>query len=277
MKRIFTIIIFISQISLEASSQNGAAFKYRFKPKRIYIQLIDQKEKSETTYKVDSSFKEKLKENKLKEFDSSENVQHIETRISTDHLLNDSIFKMTIEFTKTLNNNKPILSNNLKLFTHCNTNLFLPKIDSISNPLFANNNSDLILELTKKALLQIDFPEKKLAIGEAFYKTYPLTFPGKDNELIVVYVGTGYKLLKIENGIAMFEIKQFYKINLGASKVRPIITTEGSGKLFYDIKENFYREYYLNTKFVYKVKKENYTVETTSTSNISNKAIIISR
>ncbi len=275
MKRIILCIILLSQ--LPVFSQNGSVFNYRFKPNRTYIQTVELREISETKYSGDSLFRLKVKENKLKEFESTENLQHIETVIKTDGLVNDTNYKITFEFTKPLYNNTPIVPLGTKLFAHCSTRKFMPTIDSVSNLEITKDKSKPLIDLARSIILNIEFPEKRMTKGEVFFKTYPITFPGKDNELIIVLVGTGYKLLKIEKGIATFEIKQIYKINPGITKIKPSISGEGNGILLYDINENFYTKYDLNTKFVFSVKKENYTIQTTTTSNLSHTVKIVTK
>ena len=269
MKKIIPILIFISHFSLPAFSQNGTLFKYNFKPNHTYIQNIDQKESSEILYSGDSAFKAKMKLHKLKDFETSENTQRIVASINTDNLTNDSSFKMTLEFTETAANNNPIVSSGTKLFAHCKSNKFFPIIDSISILGKTDDNDEKVIELAKSAILNIDFPEKKLDVGQVFFKSYPVPYSSKDNETVMVSVGTGYKLLSIEKGIAKFEIKQVYKINLGKSKIPASISGEGKGTMLYDIKEDFYTAYELHTKLVYKVKKENYTIQTTTSNTLT--------
>ena len=273
MKKKLALLLFT--LPLFAVSQNSALFKYNFEPNHSYIQNIDQKENNEIAYLGDSLFTQRLRENKLKSYESSESLQHIETLIKTDSIINDSIFRMVLEFTKTEDKNKkPIVSKGSRLSAHCNTHRFFPLIDSVSVLGKTKDNSQTIIELSKAAILKFDFPENELTIGEVFYRKYPALFPGKDNEQIVVTVVTGYKLLKIENGIGKFDIRQVYKINLGRSKVRPTITAEGKGTMYFDIKEHFYTKYELNTKLVYSVKREKYTVQTTTNSTVNQKVII---
>jgi hypothetical protein len=269
MKIFIPVLIFISHFSLPAFSQNGTVFYYNFKPNHTYLQTIDQKENSETLYSGDSAFTAKMKLYKLKDFENSENTQHIEASINTDSLINDSSFKMAIEFTKTSANNNPIVSNGTKIFAHCKTTTFFPIIDSISILAKSNDNDATLIELAKSVILNIDFPEKKLAVGEVFFKSYPVPFSSTSNEPVMVSVGTGYKLLSIDKGIAKFEIKQVYKINLGKPKIPSTISGEGKGTMLFDIKENFFTAYELHTKLVYKVKKENYTIQTTTSNSLT--------
>jgi len=274
MKLSLTITFSILLFSYTVFSQNGYLFKYNFNPNKTYTQTIDQKENSEITYMGDSTFNAKLKQNKLKSYESSENIQHIEAFINTDSLLNDSIFKIIIQFTKTLNNNSSIISNGTKIFAHCNINKFFPIIDSFSLLSKTKDNDQTLLEIAKSAIINIDFPKKSLNIGEFFLRTYPIPVSWNNNEQVIISVGTGYKLLSVDKGIATFEIKQIYKINLGKSKIPATITGEGKGILLFDIQENFYTKYELNTKLIYKVKKDNYTVQTSTTNNLTHQVSI---
>ena len=274
MKRIFAVGCLLILVNLHAFSQNGFEFKYNFKPNKIYTQTIDLKENTEILYLGDSAFNAKLKQHKLQKQQTSEDVQHFETIISTDSLVHDSIFKLTLEFIKTLENNNPILSSGTKLFAHCNTVKFQPFVDSVSVLAKSKNNDQAIIEISKSAILNIDFPKTPLSIGKSFFKTYPVPIALSEDVQFIVNVGTGYKLLSIDNGIALFEIKQIYKINLGQSKIPATITGEGKGNLLFDMNENYYTKYELNTKLIYKVKKEKYTVQNTTSTTLKHQIVI---
>jgi hypothetical protein len=275
MKKTVAILYFLLSILFNAVAQQ--VYKFEYKPNRVYIQSTLQKIHSEIKYEGTKEQMKKLEEKEIKNPEISEDIQKIDIQTTIGKLKKDSSFILSIEFLKTADKNEnELVPAGSKMFGYC-----ILKKSPIIDSVFVNG----VIKLEKKSMkqifettvLHIPFPEKKITVGDVFYSTIPLNFPLEENKTAYITIGTAYKLKEIKNGIAIFEINQLYKMNLGKAKYPYKINGRGSGILFYNLKENFYHKYELNSELIYKIEYDNFTVEATTTTNYIQKASVTSK
>ncbi len=275
MKKIVAILYFLLAILFKPVAQQ--VYKFEYKPNRVYVQSTIQKIHSEIRYEGTKEQMKKLSEKEIINPEISEDIQKIDIQTITNKLKKDSSFLISIEFLKTADKNEnELVPAGSRMFGYCVLKKS-PMVDSV----FING----VIKIEKKSMkqifettvLHIPFPEKKLIVGDVFYSTIPLNFPLDENKTAYITIGTAYKLKEIKNEIAIFEIDQLYKMNLGKAKYPYKINGKGSGVLFYNLKENFYHKYELNSELIYKIEYDNFTVEATTTTNYTQKASVTSK
>ena len=89
---------------------------------------------------------------------------------------------------------------------------------------------------------QLNFPERQVKIGESFSIESPLSIPIA-GVTIEITMTTNYHLLRINNGIADFDVSQVYTLKTIIAKYTVNATGSGQGKLFYDVSNNYYLKY----------------------------------
>ncbi|MFI5222315.1 MAG: hypothetical protein ACHQK8_08320, partial [Bacteroidia bacterium] len=134
-----------------------------------------------------------------------------------------------------------------------------------------------IFEFYETTFPNIDYPVNKLKPGESFYNTVPMKIPVENSDPVRFIVITGYRLTHVENGLAFFEVKQVYKINLKKGKINPEVSGEGKGDLVFDLQNNYFKKFELRTSLRYLVKQKNYKVTATTTSMIVQRATILKK
>lgn len=110
----------------------------------------------------------------------------------------------------------------------------ISQIDSIVMP----NQNDQLVELLKKTLLSYElgteYPEKSIKIADQFMIEKPMKLPlGFFN--FEANVISRYKLNKIENGLAYFDVKQDF-VGKGEKLIDMKFSGSGTGELIYDPK-----------------------------------------
>lgn len=276
-RKIFLSCLFIIQFQFFAIAQEGYLFKFKLKPQHEYLLTVNQNTHTEIVYQGDAEFMKKLKAKGIKTPEKNDNSQFVQSKMTTTDVYNDTAFKIEIDFLRTADNDgKEMIPSGSKIFGHCELNK-LPIIDSVMMSGVASRSNNNLMSVFQTAILQVDFPEVKIKIGDVFANQFPITIPQKEHEPAKVNVVTKYRLLKVSESTATFEIMQFYRMDIGKQKIPGTITGEGKGVFVYDMKSDFYKSYELNSTLVYVVKKDNSFVETISKSKLTHESKIIKK
>jgi hypothetical protein len=97
-------------------------------------------------------------------------------------------------------------------------------------------------EMLENLINQIKFPNQPMKIGDTFTQDIPFNLPVAGNDLKAT-IKIIYKLTKIENDLANFDLDESMDLNLSEQKGSQTITVNGNGigngNLIYNIKENY--------------------------------------
>jgi hypothetical protein len=141
----------------------------------------------------------------------------------------------------------------------------MPSFDSITiAPIFSNDYNDNLTSTLQSIFKQIEFPDKTIKIGEEFFVTNALEIPAGD-DTIPFKIVTTYKLLKIKDNIAKFTIRLTYEMNPSCNSYASL-NGSGSGYLNFDMINKCYKEYGIKSNTSLKLKRDNFTVQTNTTS-----------
>jgi DNA recombination protein RmuC len=90
------------------------------------------------------------------------------------------------------------------------------------------------------ALYQINSPDKPLKPGDSFTQRAPMNIPvGKDSTSAKIDASVTYKLIKIADGKAYFDMIPNFSLNVLAGKASVNMSGTGTGTMVYSIKDDF--------------------------------------
>lgn len=140
-----------------------------------------------------------------------------------------------------------------------------PTLDSINSPKMDAEQKRLILSTMQTTFSQITLPNNDIKVGETFTREMPLNIPiGKENLKMTNTIT--YKLIKIENKKAFFDIIQDFNINITDKKDNLNAKGSGDGVLVFDIQNNFYLKYELNSEIKMEIDSGPFTAKVISKS-----------
>jgi hypothetical protein len=86
---------------------------------------------------------------------------------------------------------------------------------------------------------QVQFPDKALKPGDTFTQGSPMDIPITQGQSIHIDAGVTYKLVSISDGKAYFDLVPNFNMNFQIKAVSINISGTGTGKMVYDVKNNF--------------------------------------
>ena len=247
MKKIIGLLILLVQLSCSNPPQDSVTLKIQFKPGTKYRQTTERT--SQTVIKYDGS---------------AISLQRLRARgiqnptITSKKFLKESIFKagkstdginfpFSVEVIKAESSDgKKDLSEGAVFHGLCSMGK-MPIFDSVTSDGLDSKSKVALLQTLQNSFSQLSFPEKKLKIGEQFSVEYPLSIP-MEGSTIEMVVTTQYKLVRISNGTAGFDVSQQYVMSPTVLNNSFKGTGTGTGQLIYDIANNLALKNTLDTE-----------------------------
>jgi hypothetical protein len=273
MRKIILLLLTLTQISCYSQSKDGLTFKVQYKPETKYSQTIEQTSHTDMKYSGSEEFLQKLKDKGVQNPTITDKVSKIESVFKTGKLTDGTNFPLTMEFVRTTSSDgkKDIPDGTLVYGLGSIGNM--PTLDSIVSEGLDEEFKKTLLQAMQSTFSQLSFPEKKVKVGESFSRESPLSIPiaGVTIEMTIT---TNYKLLSITNGIANFDVSQVYKMKSTITKYTIKATGSGKGKLLYDVSNNYYLKYQIDTEMGMNVKLDNFDLDLNSKSGFIQTTVI---
>ena len=209
---------------------------------------MTEKTHMQVKYDATPEILEALKNKGVQNPTENDDEETVLINLKTGKLGPQNIYPFTMEYVKTTGKDSKEEIPDNTLFYGKDTLGRIPVIDSISTPAKNTLNvlSKRILLQNVQDLFQKSFePEKRLKVGEQFVREYPVDEDFGFTKLHMVLTTT-YKLVSIANNLATFEIKQVYNLSSTIKDHTFKGEGEGSGKMVYDIADNYYKDYNVN-------------------------------
>jgi hypothetical protein len=267
MKKIILSFWVLILLAYYTYAQNKLHFKVSYKPQTQYNQSSLQSNHSEIKYSGPKEFLQKLKEKGVQNPTITDTEMKIESVFRTGALTDGTDFPIVIEFVKIENSNdEVVLPEGTLIYGHGSVGN-MPALDSIVANGLDEEFKNTFLKTMQSTFSQLSFPEKQVKVGESFSIETPLTIPIAD-VTIEMTITTNYKLLSITDGVADFKISQVYTMKTLISKYTIKAKGSGKGKLLYDVANNFYMKYEVDTEMEMNMKIEEMTLDLNSKTGI---------
>jgi hypothetical protein len=266
----------LAQLSCASQYQQGLIFRVQYKPETKYSQTIEQTSQSEIKYIGSKEFLQTLKDKNILNPTITKSHSIIEAIVSTGKLIDGMYFPLRMEFIKTTSNDGKTIIPNGTIIYGKSTVGNVPTLDSITSTGLNEEYKKVILQTMRGAFAQIKFPDKKLKVGDEFTIDSPLSIPIAE-ATVEMAITTNYKLISILNGIADFDISQVYAMKSKVIKYPIKATGNGKGKLLYDIANNFWRKYQIETEMEMNTTFDNFKLDTRSSGSLTQTTVITTK
>jgi hypothetical protein len=263
MKKIILLLFILIQFSFSSQSQDSLTFKVQYKPETKYSQTFKQTSETYIKYSGSEDFLQQLAGKGVQNPAIINNQSTTESVFNTGKLTDGVNFPLTMEIVKTTSSDgKKVIPDGTLIYGHSSTGN-MPTLDSIVSNGLNEGFKKTLLQTMQNFLGQISFREQKIKVGESFSRESPLSIPIA-GDTIDMAVTTTYKLLSIINGVGNFDVSQEYTLRSIITKYTLKATGNGKGSLVYDVSNNYYLSYQLDTDLT--VKTNSGFVQTTKIS-----------
>ncbi len=262
MKKITALLTLIALLSFV--SDDGVLFKVQYKPETKYSEILEQSSHMTIKYHGDDAFIERLEDKGIKNPTVTDKSSKTLAEFKTGKLTDGVHFPLSMEFISTTSSDgKKVIPDGTIIYGKSTIDS-MPVLDSISSPGMEDDMKQVLLKTMGNLFTQITFPAKKLNVGDTFTHQLPVSIP-IGGLTVKMNISTIYKLTKIDNGIAYFDITQVYNFTLDE------FTTEGggtgSGQVKYDIANKFYCYYQETSDMNMKMKMQGFSMDLNSKSS----------
>lgn len=273
MRKIILLVLILTKIPCYSQTKNELTFNVQYKPKTKYSQTIEQTSHSEMKYSGSEEFLQKIKDKGIQNPTLTDKTSKIESVFKTGKLTDGTNFPLTMEFVKTTSSDgKKDIPDGTIIYGHGSI-VSMPTLDSIVSKGLDEKFKKTLLQTMQSTFSQLSFPEKKVKVGESFSRESPLSIPIA-GVIIEMTITTNYKLLNITNDIADFEVSQIYTMKSTITKYTINAIGSGKGKLLYDVSNNYFLKYQIDTEMGMNVKLENFDLDINSKSGYIQTIII---
>lgn len=247
-KLLLTLAILLSFIGLKA--QESVLFKIKYLPNNFYESTINTNMNMEMNFLGDSASLKKIKDKGIKLPMIISSVTNMDFSIKTGELKNDKSYDVEIAY-KDINSKQTVngtekepQANPLKGETIFGNYTSDGKIhvNSMSGGSLDDQVRQQLEEMMENLVNQIKFPDQPMKIGDTFNQEIPFVLPVVGENLRAT-IKIKYKLTKIENDLAYFDLDESMDLNLSKQKDSQTITVNGNGigngNLTYNTKKNY--------------------------------------
>lgn len=247
MKKIY-LIAFICLGFTQLWAQQGVVFKIKYLPNHSYQSNISGDMKVNATVTGDPQILDKLKEQGITQPVSADLSMAFGGLMKTGALGADNSIPVNMDYkissiSVTANGKEiPIppkaTEKDLKASGHISQDWMI-KLDSADGKAIADTAQQKMQQMMNMLQKQIQFPDKPLKPGDSFSQRSPINIPLKEGNDIKVDAGVTYKLVRIADAKAYFDMIPNFSMNLQIGKVSVDMSGTGTGKMVYSIKDNF--------------------------------------
>jgi len=246
MKKYLFVSFFILSVSF-ARAQDGVIFKIKFLPSHTYLIATNVSGVLTTDLSANKDLAEKLASKGIMQ-PLVANVQFDNKSTATTGALSaDNSFPVTMVKggTPTINitiNGKQIpipipKTTEFKFYGHVGADGKL-NLDSVGGKKLDDSTAAPIKKMMNSMMGAVNFPDHPIKVGESFTQTVPFNLPMASKGM-AMNINVIYKLTSISGDNAYFDIAQVLDMKLDLKNINLSLTGNGSGKMVYDIKNNY--------------------------------------
>ena len=247
MKKTFLIALMCAGIT-QLWAQQRVLFKIKYLPNRSYQSNISVDMKANATVTGDQQILDKLKEQGITQPVNADLSIALNGIMKTGALGADQSMPVNMDYKI---NNISVSANgkqvpippkatekDIKMVGHISQDWKI-KLDSADGKAVADSAQQKMQQMMNMLQKQIQFPDKPLKPGDSFTQNLPMNIPVKEGNNVKIDAGVTYKLTRIADGKAYFDLIPNFNMNLLVGKVSVDMGGTGTGTMVYSIKDSF--------------------------------------
>ncbi len=274
MKSILTLLA-LTLSAVPTFAQQTLDFQIKYNPSTNYQQSTEQTTNSNVNYSGSEEFMKTLKDQGLTNpMDQSSSITTV-TLVKTGKVGAKITFPITIEykFTRDEKGESPIPAGT-KLIGECPIN-GVPALTSVEAKEMGEELKEVMLTSVGTTFEQLVLPAKQMKVGDEFTQEQPLSIPLAGAALNMNIV-THYKLTSIANGMANFDLLMEYTVETDIIPEGMKANGSGTGTLVYDIANQFYNTYNIDSVLKMVMKNDNFGMDI-EVKSVSKQSFLITK
>jgi hypothetical protein len=247
MKKI-CLLIFMCLGCTQLWAQKAVLFKIKYLPNRNYQSNISVDMKVNATVTGDQQILDKLKEQGITQPVNANLSLALVGLMKTGTLAADKSIPVNMNYkisnisVRANGNQVPIppkaTEKDIKLVGHISQDWKL-MLDSANGKAVTDTAKQKMQQMMNTLQNQIKFPDKPLKPGDSFTQGGPINIPVKDSSNVKINTGVTYKLIRIADGKAYFDLIPNFSLNVQVKNLSVEMSGTGTGTMVYSIKDNF--------------------------------------
>lgn len=268
MRKTIGLFILLITFSCSKPKPEGLILKVQFQPEKTYSISTIRGIETVITYSGQEIAMRKLKSMKIKNPTISKVGTKTDALLKTGKSLADSSFQVSLTYQKIMSfdgkNEIPegtVVQGEIK-------GEALPTFNKVVSKALNIDQRIQLLQTVQNTFEQFKFPEQRLKIGDQFSVDRPASMP-MESSTIEIVVTTTYKLLRIKNDMAEFELSQSYLMT--PKTMDNSFTGRGSGKgqLSFDRINSLITDYSIKTELEMNKKLDYYEFDLKTVNEFS--------
>lgn len=276
MKRIIVSILLFLQFSCAEKPKDSLTLKVTYRPETNYRYSSEQTMQTVIKYTGKAKSLQELKNRGFKNPMITHKKSTIEATIHAGKVVDEDQFPVKAECVMTLvNDGQPESPVKAILYGECFQDS-IPVFDTVISEGMDKAFKKALLQSWQKSFSQFAFARKSLKIGEQFSVESSSSIPMEGSE-IDMNVKTRYKLIRITDEIADFDLTQEYTLNPRLIDNSFQGTVTGKGHLVYDLATKCVLNYQLDTEMQLHKKLDSFDFELTTKSGFVQTMKVVSQ
>lgn len=256
-------------------AQKNMVLKTHYTPQTTYNQTITQVNHSSVTYVGKQDFLESLKARGVENPTISADSSVINIVMRTGNQQQNKTFEVELEYISSLRSDgTSFIPDGTTVFGNATNSKM--ELDSVYSPDLDESLKKVLLQTVETLFSQFRFPDKTMKVGDVFNQEMPINLPIANKTLNMVITST-YKLVKIENNIAFFDISQSYTMISNITEDPMTATGSGIGKFKYTLDYNYIIDYKMESEMILKMILDDFELNLIQNSNYVQKSVISKR
>lgn len=246
MRKTLCILFLLIQFSCSNPKPEGLILKVQFQPEKTYSISTIRGTETVITYSGQDIAMRKLKSMNIKNPTVSNVRTKTDAELETGKSASDKIFNASLTYIKTMSLDG---KNQIPEGTIIQGEIageHLPTFNKVMSTTLNFDQKAQLLQTVRSNFDQLDFPEKRLKIGDQFSTERPMSMTMEGSEIETV-ISTTYKLISIKNDLAQFELIQSYQMTPKLMDNSFSGKGNGNGHLTYDIANCLITDYSIKT------------------------------
>lgn len=268
MRLTIAVLLLFSLFSCTKSKPEGLILNVQFQPEKTYGISTIRGTETVITYSGQEIAMQKLKSMRVQNPTISKIRTKTDAELVTGKRSADSSFRISLIYQKirSLDGKNEIPEGTVVQGEIKNNEL--PAFNKVVSNTLTIDQRIQLLQTVENIFEQYRFPEQRLKTGEQFSVDRPASMP-MEGSIIDIVVTTNYKLLRIQNDLAEFELSQSYRMTPQMMDNSFTGTGSGKGQLSYDIANCVITDYSIKTELKMNKKLDYYEFDLKSINEFS--------
>ncbi len=247
MRKIFAYLLPLILISCGKPKPEGLILKIQYQPEKTYSISTIRGTETVITYSGEEVAMQKLMSKNI----NNPTISKVKTKSTTELVTSKKItslsFPVSLIYKETLSLDG---KNEIPEGTEIHGEIIsenLPNFHTVSAETLDDHQKMQLLQTVRSTFEQLNFPEKRIKIGDEFSIDRTTFLPMERSEIETI-ITTTYKLISIEKEVATFELTQTYRMTPEFMDNTFTGNGQGKGEMYFDINKSIISGYTMNTE-----------------------------